>query len=123
MTDEVPPRKPAPRRARAKPGIAKNGNVLPPAAGMGRPKGSKNKLGGEVKKMIENALHRAGGEDYLLTQANKNPVAFLTLLGKILPKDVNVTGDASGQALVERLQRGRDRAAQAISEGKSGRVH
>jgi len=34
--------------------------------------------------MILGALDDAGGQQYLVEQAHKNPTAFLTLLGKIL---------------------------------------
>ena len=63
----------------------------PPARGRGRPKGSPNKLGADVKAMILEALDRAGGAQYLLTQAKTNPNAFLTLVGKVLP--MTVAGD------------------------------
>lgn len=39
--------------------------------------------------MIRSALDAAGGEKYLIRQAKDNPVAFLTLVGKLLPKDIN----------------------------------
>lgn len=39
--------------------------------------------------MIEGALADAGGQDYLTKQAEENPAAFLGLVGKLLPKDVN----------------------------------
>lgn len=66
----------------------------PPAAGMGRPKGSTNKLKGELKDMIRQALDESGGVDYLKQQATSNPNAFLSLVGKIIPKDIKheVTG-------------------------------
>ena len=51
---------------------------------MGRP----NKLTANVKGMILAALDKAGAEDYLLKQANENPSAFMTLLGKVLPLQV-----------------------------------
>lgn len=73
-------------KKKRKPG--KGGVVLPDSPG--RPKGSKNKLGQEVKAMVFNALYNAGGEEYLTGQARENPQAFLTLLGKCLPKDVDV---------------------------------
>ena len=57
----------------------------PPAAGNGRPRGAKNKLTRDVKAMILAALDGVGGQAYLEEQAVKNPVAFLTLLGKLLP--------------------------------------
>jgi hypothetical protein len=59
--------------------------TMPPNAGKGRPKGSKNKITGDVKAMILAALDKAGGAGYLLTQSRENPVAFMTLVGKVLP--------------------------------------
>lgn len=35
--------------------------------------------------MILTALNNAGGEAYLQRQADENPTAFLTLVGKVLP--------------------------------------
>jgi hypothetical protein len=61
--------------------------------GKGRVKGSKNKLGMEVKVMIETALSQAdpkGGVEYLRKQSAANPVAFMGLVGKILPKQIDV---------------------------------
>lgn len=68
--------------------------ILPPNAGKGRKVGTPNRIGSEVKDMILGALQAAGGEAYLAQQATLNPVAFMTLLSKILPRDnVSVTGD------------------------------
>lgn len=39
--------------------------------------------------MIRETLDDLGGKQYLMVQAEKNPTAFLTLLGKIIPSDVN----------------------------------
>jgi threonine aldolase len=33
-------------------------------------------------------LDEAGGEKYLLEQAQANPVAFMTLIGKVLPSEI-----------------------------------
>jgi hypothetical protein len=59
----------------------------------GRQKGTPNKHTRAVKDMILEALDKAGGVEYLLTQAGENPTAFLTLVGKTLPltADLNVT--------------------------------
>lgn len=57
--------------------------------GPGRPKGSKNKLTMDIKQMVIAALDKAGGEKYLLKQANDNPNAFLTLLGKVIPTQIS----------------------------------
>jgi hypothetical protein len=58
---------------------------------MGRPKGSKNKNTAQVKDMILTALSDVGGVKYLVRQAEENPTAFLTLVGKVMP--TQVTGD------------------------------
>lgn len=57
-------------------------------AGKGRPKGSANRIGREIKEMVAQALDEAGGVDYLLTQASANPTAFMTLVGKVIPLQV-----------------------------------
>jgi hypothetical protein len=62
--------------------------VRPPAAGKGRPKGALNKTTRELKDMILEALHNKGGAEYLERQADENPSAFLTLVGKVLPLNV-----------------------------------
>lgn len=75
----------------------KNNNVAG-KPGPGRPKGSTNKVTGAIKEMIETALTKAGGADYLLRQANENPVAFMGLVGKVLP--MQVTGADGGNLIV-----------------------
>ena len=45
-----------------------------------------------MRDLVLGALDRAGGEDYLVQQAQTNPTAFLTLVGKCLP--TKVEGDA-----------------------------
>jgi len=54
-------------------------------AGRGRKKGTKNIFTRNVKEMILEALSVAGGVKYLAKQAEDNPVAFMGLLGKVLP--------------------------------------
>lgn len=60
----------------------------------GRVAGTPNKTTGELKEMILKALDNAGGIDYLTRQADENPKAFLTLVGKVLP--MQVTGEGGG---------------------------
>ena len=62
--------------------------------GPGRKKGVPNKVTGQLKEMILQALDDAGGAAYLLTQAQTNPNAFLTLVGKVLP--MTIAGDPDG---------------------------
>jgi hypothetical protein len=46
---------------------------------------------GDLKEMILTALDKKGGVNYLMQQADANPNAFLTLVGKVLP--MTVAGD------------------------------
>lgn len=75
-------------------------------AGPGRPKGSPNKISAQLKDMILNALDKAGGEDYLQRQAEENPTAFLSLIGKVLP--MQVTGGNGGPIVVELVRFSQD---------------
>lgn len=58
-------------------------------AGKGRPKGVPNKATAAIKEMVIAALNEAGGVEYLVKQSRENPTAFMTLVGKVLPLDVN----------------------------------
>lgn len=62
----------------------------------GRQKGTPNKVNAALKEAILLAAENAGGKDglvgYLTHQANEQPVAFMTLLGKVLP--MTIQGDA-----------------------------
>jgi hypothetical protein len=40
-----------------------------------------------LRDMILGALDDAGGQAYLAEQAHQNPTAFLTLLGRVLPRE------------------------------------
>ena len=57
----------------------------------GRKKGTPNKLSRDLKEMILGALDDAGGRKYLAKQAITNPNAFLVLVGKVLPLNINAT--------------------------------
>lgn len=60
----------------------------------GRAKGTPNKINKALKEMVLAALDAKGGQAYLEQQADANPTAFLTLLGKILPTEVSgLNGD------------------------------
>ena len=97
----------------------------PPAAGMGRRKGSKNKTTVLLKEAIEESFANVGGAEYLTQMAQLEPKAYLTLLAKILPAkieaDINVF---QGNQLGERLQQGRTLASQLLEESHDEhRVH
>ncbi|WP_156391394.1 hypothetical protein [Acidovorax sp. Root70] len=67
------------------------GGVRP---GAGRPKGSLDKGNALIRVMVADALNKAGGVDYLVRQADEKPAAFLALLGKVLP--VQIEGGDGG---------------------------
>lgn len=62
--------------------------------GRGRPKGAVNKTTAALKDMILKALDEAGGVEYLVQQSEENATAFLTLVGKVLPLQVNAELEA-----------------------------
>lgn len=59
----------------------------------GRPLGARNKVTMELREMVRASLDKAGGVDYLARQARANPPAFMALLGRVLPKEVQATLD------------------------------
>lgn len=73
--------------------VSPSGKRKPPAAGMGRRKGSVNANTKELKDMILAALSGVGGTQYLMDCAMepKTAAAFLGLIGKVLP--MTVAGD------------------------------
>ena len=79
----------------------------PPAAGMGRKKGSLNKTTALLKDAILQAAEGAGGKDgmvgYLTVQAIENPGPFMALLGKVLP--IQLAGDSENPVAVALIER------------------
>jgi len=71
--------------------------------GKGRKKGVQNKNTQELKAMIRCALDKVGGEEYFVTQALANPVAFMTLIGRILPKEI--VGEVNGSVQIASITR------------------
>ena len=79
----------------------------PPNAGKGRKKGTPNKTTALLKDAILKAAKQAGNKvgdeglvSYLVQQAEENPNAFMPLLGKVLPMQVNGAGDDGEHKLV-----------------------
>ena len=75
------------------------------APGPGRPKGVPNKATIAVKEAVLAALAKAGGVDYLVAQAEENPTAFLTLVGKVLPLQVIGDKDNPLSVAVQMIER------------------
>jgi hypothetical protein len=67
--------------------------------GSGRKVGVPNKLNADLKAMILGALDDAGGREYLAARAIDTPVAFMSLLGKVLP--MQLTGENGGALAID----------------------
>lgn len=79
--------------------MAEVGETSPKKRFGGRQKGTPNKVTGDLRSMVLGALKDAGGQKYLAVQARENPNAFLSLLGRCLPKDLtNSDGSLAGLA-------------------------
>lgn len=73
-----------------KQGASRRGN-----AGKGRRTGSKNKLTATIKEALEAAFHEVGGQKYLVRMASAEPRAFMTLLGKAMPQQIDANVHAA----------------------------
>ena len=73
--------------------------------GSGRKRGTPNKLTMQVKDAIQNAFAEVGGQKYLVKVAKEDVRTFCTLLGKVLPTqlegDLGLTLKTHEQALAE----------------------
>lgn len=69
--------------------------------GAGRPKGALDRGNADLRQMILQALENKGGVSYLEEQAASNPSGFMSLLGKVLPKEV--TGEGGKDLIPSRI--------------------
>jgi hypothetical protein len=71
--------------------------IRPPAAGRGRPAGSKNRFGQEAKEALALAFEGIGGVPALVSWAETHREAFYKLYAKLIPVELN--GSATGGAI------------------------
>lgn len=64
----------------------------------GRKAGVPNRVPAALKEMILQALENKGGVAYLEKQAIDEPVAFMSMLGKVLP--LTLSGEGKGKLTV-----------------------
>lgn len=76
--------------------------------GPGRGKGTPNHLTKDVRQMIAGALDAVGGMEYLAARAVDQPVAFMALVGRTIPKEIRMDLAVS---IAERLRRAEGRVA------------
>jgi len=67
--------------------------------GAGRPKGALNKDSADIRALVIGALQDVGGRDYLAARALDQPVAFMNLIGKVMP--TQITGENGGALVVD----------------------
>jgi hypothetical protein len=89
MTAKKTVKKRAAKKAVKKTAAKKTARRKPPNAGKGRPKGSKNKVSANVKEGIMQAYEELGGVNFLVKLAVDDPKTFCSLLGRIIPHEVN----------------------------------
>lgn len=70
----------------------------------GSRKGRPNKISADLKAMVFGALEKKGGQKFLEKQMDENPVAFMSLLGKFVPKDVNIGGQADNPLSIKKIE-------------------
>lgn len=68
--------------------VVKTAARKPPNAGKGRKKGVPNKNTANLKNAIMHAFEQVGGKDYLVKVAEEDQRTFCTLLGKVLPSEI-----------------------------------
>lgn len=100
QNEDLSPEKTGAELLRDELGRLVKGVVLNPK---GRPKGTPNKINGDVKAMVMKSLEMVGGEEYLAFQAFNNPAAYMALLGKTLPKTMSLELHVASKELIEKL--------------------
>jgi hypothetical protein len=85
----------------------------------GRVAGVPNKYNASIKEMIVGALSDVGGRKYLAERAIDQPVAFMGLIGRVLP--LQVTGENGGRCDAE-AKRARPRPAHDRSRRGHDRI-
>ena len=72
-----------------------------PVSRLGRP----NKVTKTVKEETMKAFIKKGGYKWILEQMDTNPTAVMSLLGKMVPKSVDLTADLTGDMQITTIQR------------------
>ena len=69
----------------------------------GRKAGTPNKVGQDIQAMLKASLSRVGGIEYLVKQSEENPVAYMGMISKLLPRQVEAQVTHDGDAFNEIL--------------------
>jgi hypothetical protein len=83
----------------------------PRPEGAGRKKGVTNGDTAKLRELILGALDEVGGQSYLAQQAYENPNAFMGLIGKVLPKEINADITGESRLVVQLVRFGDDKTS------------
>lgn len=76
----------------------------PRPEGAGRKPGTPNRMTSAVKDAIEQAFKEVGGQKYLIRVAEEDPKTFCALLGKVLPRDINIESSQTLSEILDMLK-------------------
>ena len=76
--------------------IKRRGGARP---GSGRPKGSIDKGNAMIRELVVQALSEVGGSDYFVRVSESHPAAFMALIGKVMPVQIEGSGGGPVQAV------------------------
>lgn len=68
-------------------------------AGMGRPKGAKNRITATVKQALEESFHEGGGKQWLIELMHNDPATYAKLLLRLIPQEQVITNDDDGNPI------------------------
>ena len=77
---------------------------------VGRPKGSKSKTTESIRQAFITAFEKLGGVQSLVTWGKANETEFYRLIGRVLPKEVEISGPDGGPIEIKLM----DRLAKAL---------
>jgi hypothetical protein len=78
-------------------------------------KGSPNKINQTLREAFTNALEELGGQEFLVQFGRDNPKSFITLVSKMLPREINANMTPSSFMTADDLEELKHRASMASS--------
>lgn len=115
--------------------VESGGRRRPPAAGMGRKRGSLNKTTRTLKESLLRSFDKLGGEAWLVSLAESDPKTYASLLGRLIPAeiqgDVTMQSGAGGVILIPEASKtvaewrerwGLDQPKEQIEGGNNGKI-
>lgn len=77
----------------------------PPNAGIGRQRGTPNKVTKAFKEATLRVFDRLGGDDALLKWAQGNPTEFYKIAARLIPHEVSHSGEIRLPTVIDELHK------------------